>query len=268
MSLAGQLSVGRGPGSDRTDGSAGVPPAPGAPPERSGRRLARGHWVALTLGLLAFLVNIAVLRDRSEVVLVAVARDPIAPAAAITGDMVRYVEVPADSPLASSMVAEDVVGRGGLVARRQIEADEPLVLGAVVDDVPEDGLRSMSVPVAREHAAGGTLGVGDRVDVIYMADSPVFAVTDAEVLAVGDETAGSNGRPAGEYHLVLAVDAAQTLRLAAAIDSGEVEVVRATGAPAAPGSLDAEPPPVALDPPSGDPGDGGEGDGGDGEGGG
>jgi Flp pilus assembly protein CpaB len=220
VSMAGQLAAGRRANSGNESPS----------PERTGRRLARGHWVALTLGMLAFLVNIAVLRDRSEVVLVAVARQAIAPATEITDAMVRYVEVPADSPLASSMVEDDALAAGGVYARRQIAEDEPLVRGAVVDDVPDDGLRSMSVPVPREHAAGGTLGVGDRVDVIYVAERPVFAVTDAEVLAIGEETAGSNGRPAGEYHLVLAVDTAETLRLAAALDSGKLDVVRATGA--------------------------------------
>lgn len=234
--MAGPATLGR---QGQSSGSSGN----GAPPPERGRRLARGHWVALTLGLLAFLVNIAVLRDRSEVVPVPVARESIGPATEITDGMVRYVEVPADSPLASSMVAQDDLAGGGLYARRQIAEDEPLVQGAVVDDVPDDGLRSMSVPVPREHAAGGTLGVGDRVDVIYMADRPVFAVTDAEVLAIGEETAGSNGRPAGEYHLVLAVDAAQTLRLAAALDSGKLDVVRSTGAPRAPVGLDEAPPP-------------------------
>ncbi|HMG45502.1 MAG TPA: RcpC/CpaB family pilus assembly protein [Acidimicrobiales bacterium] len=236
MSITGPTTLGL-PG--QTSGN-------GAPPTERGRRLARGHWVALTLGLLAFLVNIAVLRDRSEVVQVPVAREAIGPATEITEGMVRFVEVPADSPLASGMVAQDALAGGGLYARRQIAAEEPLVEGAVVDDVPDDGQRSMSVPVPREHAAGGTLGVGDRVDVIYMADRPVFAVTDAEVLAIGDETSGSNGRPAGEYHLVLAVDAAETLRLAAALDSGKLDVVRATGAPPAPlGPEDDAPPPPA-----------------------
>jgi Flp pilus assembly protein CpaB len=249
--MAGRTAVGR-----QAPNGGGAAPTPATDGGR-GRRLARGHWLALTLGLLAFLVNIAVLRDRSETVEVPLAREAIGPATVITEDMVRYVEVPADSPLASGMVARSELTGGGVYARRQIAADEPLVQGAVVDDVPADGLRSMSVPVPREHAAGGTLGVGDRVDVIYMADRPVFAVTDAEVLAVGEETAGSNGRPAGEYHLVLAVDADETLRLAAALDSGKLDVVRSTGAPRATVDLDvpAAPPP-GSDPESTDEGDG------------
>lgn len=70
--------------------------SPSAPPQQPRRRrphrLSRGHWIALVAGLLAALVNIAVLRDRRDTTLVAVATEPIETAAPVTPRMVRWVE--------------------------------------------------------------------------------------------------------------------------------------------------------------------------------
>lgn len=141
----------------------------------------RGHWIALVAGLLAALVNIAVLRDRRNTTVVAVAVEPIEAAAPVTPRMVRWVEVPADSAVADGLVGEDGLA-GTPVATRAIEAGEPLTSQALATDVPGNGLRSMSIPVAREHAAGGQLRPGDRVDVIDVVDGePIYAVSGAEV---------------------------------------------------------------------------------------
>jgi Flp pilus assembly protein CpaB len=129
------------------------------------RRLSKGHWVALVVGLLAALLNIAVLRDRRETTRVAVAHRQIESADQVTGDMVRWVEVPAGSPLAEGLVDESFLA-GGLVATRPIAAGEPLTSRALAPEVAGGGLRSMSVSVPREHAAGGGFRPGDRVDVI------------------------------------------------------------------------------------------------------
>jgi len=61
--------------------------APSRANRRWSRRLSKGHWVALVVGLLAALINIAVLRDRREMTAVAVARVtvPLVPWAASSG---------------------------------------------------------------------------------------------------------------------------------------------------------------------------------------
>jgi Flp pilus assembly protein CpaB len=212
------------------DGEAGAGTA-SQPARRPGRRrLSKGHWVALVVGLLAALVNIAVLRDRRDTRAVAVARERIEAADRVTSGMVRWVEVPADSPLAEGLVDEAALA-GERVATRPIDAGEPLTAGALATDLVGEGLRSMSIPVAREHAAGGRLRPGDRVDVIDVADGePTYAVTGAEVLAVGNESAGALDASPGRFHVVVAVDDQEALRLAAALADEKLEVIRSTGA--------------------------------------
>lgn len=206
----------------------------------SRRRLSRGHWLTLAAGSLAFLFSFAALRDRRETVMVAVAREPIAEASELSLAAVRWVEVPADSPLAESLVSRSDLEAGRLLAARSVAEGEPLTTAAVASDVPQDGLRSMSVPVAREHAANGTLRRGDRVDVIdLVGDEAVYVVTDAEVLAVGGDSAGSVTARPGQFAVTLAVDADGALRLTEALADDELEVVRSTGAtPAEPGGDD------------------------------
>jgi Flp pilus assembly protein CpaB len=93
-----------------------------------------------------------------------------------------------------------------------------------------DGLRTMSIPVPAEHAAGATLVVGDRVDVISMiGDEPAFVATDLEVISIADTTQ-TGLSTAGPYHVVVGVSQEQALALARAIADGSLEVLRSTGA--------------------------------------
>ena len=210
----------------RHNGRAGA----AAPPRRRPRRLARGHWIAIAAGVCAALVNVAVLRDRTETVSVAVAAEPIASGAEVTGDMVRYVEVPADSALVDELVARAAVG--GSIATRPVAVGEPLTTQALAHDVAAEGLRSMSIPIAREHAVAGALQVGDRVDVIDVVDDEaVYVVSGAEVLGVnarsGDTPIG--GQPS-EFSVTVALGDAEALAVAAALADDKLEVVRSTGA--------------------------------------
>jgi hypothetical protein len=196
-----------------------------------GRRLSRAQWLALALGVLAALVNLAALRDRRETVSVAVADEPIAQVSRVTRDMVRFVDVPADSPVAARLLDESSLAEGGMVSTRGVAEGEPLTASAVAGEVPQDGLRSMSVPVASQHAVGGALRPGDRVDVLDAVDGEaVWVVVDAEVLAVGGESAAAVSAPEDRFEVTLAVDASGAQRLAAALADERVEVVRSTGA--------------------------------------
>ena len=187
--------------------------------------------MTLAAGSLAALFTFAALRDRSAIVVVAVAREPIPAAGVVSSSAVRWVEMPADSPLAGALVSRSELDAGGLLAVRSIAEDEPVTTAAVSSDVPTDGLRSMSVPVPREHAANGALRRGDRVDVIdLIAGEAVYVVTDAEVLSVGGEAAGSVTERPGQFAVTLAVDADAALRLTEALADDELELVRSTGA--------------------------------------
>ena len=183
------------------------------------------------MAVLAFALNLLALRERDATVMVAVAARPLTVGELITADDLRFVPVAADFAGLPSLVTEGevatlegwVVGRsiseGGLVERSMLVAS-----GAPL------GLRSMSLPVDVEHAAGGSIGPGDRIDVIAVDDGVAsYVARDLEVLGVSEGERGSLGGLGG-FYIIVAVEETEALRLAEAIDAGSMEVVRATGA--------------------------------------
>ena len=88
----------------------------------------------------------------------------------------------------------------------------------------------MSLAVPAASAAGGALTAGDVVDVIAGGEDARYVVAAAPVLAVGGEGGLGLGGTQGLV-VTLAVDDDEALRLAAAIAGGDVQLVRATGAP-------------------------------------
>ena len=90
----------------------------------------------------------------------------------------------------------------------------------------------MSLPIPAEHAVGGRLVAGDRVDVIAVRDGrATYLVTAAPVLAVPDGDARAGLGALRAFAVTLAVDDAEALRLAAALRTDDLEVIRSTGAP-------------------------------------
>jgi hypothetical protein len=70
---------------------------------------------------------------------------------------------------------------------------------------------------------------GDLVDVIVVRDGIArYVTTGAEVIAAGDSGSGVGTRSG--FTITLRVDAPTSLRLAAALNGGALEIVRSTGA--------------------------------------
>lgn len=197
------------------------------------RRLSASHYLIAAVVVLAFVLNLVALQDRNATTLVAVADGPVSAGSTFLGDSVRLVPVASDFEGLSSMITESgLIDIDGWVVQRSIPDGGVLDRSMFAAPGAPFGLRSMSVPVPVEHAAGGTLSSGDRVDVISVIDGVAhFVAVDVEVVGVAEGSGGSIGA-LGSYHLVLAVNASQALRLAEAIDAGSVEVVRSTGAAA------------------------------------
>ena len=109
-------------------------------------------------------------------------------------------------------------------------------VSALVPPATHAGLRLMSVPVTAEHAAGASIVAGDRIDVISVVDGVAGFVAEAlEVIAVSESDQGALSVGTG-YFVVVAVEPSEALALAAAIESGSLDLVRATGAdPIGPG---------------------------------
>jgi Flp pilus assembly protein CpaB len=185
----------------------------------------------LAAGIAALLANLAFLRQGDTRVEVAVAARPLEAGAAVTAGDLSPAGIYADAGLLGSLLMWDQVASvdGWIVAGRIGEGD--LVSRSdLLEAAAPGGLKAMSVPVEAAHAAGGQIVAGDRVDVIGVEDGAAsLLVTDASVIRVSDEPSGGLGG-AGPSFVVLAVDTAQSLRLAEAMHSGNIEVVRSTGA--------------------------------------
>ncbi len=195
------------------------------------RRLSLAHVFIAIVGILAFVLNLLVLSNRDETVLVSIATEPLIAGSSLNPDALRLVPIDASFEGVGELVTDgDLASFEGYVLQRSIPAGGLIDRSAMVAPNSGTGKRTMSIPVPVEHAAGGSLISGDRVDVITVADGvAIFAATDLEVVAVADLTAGSIG-VGSAYHVVVAVTADEALKIAAALEAGPLDLVRSTGA--------------------------------------
>lgn len=198
---------------------------------RLGRRLSATHVVIAIVVILAFVLNLLVLQDRSSTTLVAVADRALVTGSVVDRSALRLVPIDSDFEGISRIVTEDdLAGLEGYVLARPIPNGGLLDRSALVQPGSESGLRSMSLPVPVEHAAGGSLAAGDRVDVIAVTDGTArFVAVDLEVISVSETGSGAIGS-ISSYHVVVNVTADQALELSEALAAGPVEMLRATGA--------------------------------------
>ena len=209
--------------------------------------MSTGHAVMVLAGLLGVVLTLSVLRTADDDREVLVAATDLVPGTVIDQDAVRVARVDAGADILASLYAPEAletlegqvvtgaVAEGALLSRESVR---PATDGSAT--------RSMTFPLPRARALGGALDTGDRVDVLGVAQSGAgaeYVMTDAEVLAVD----GARGGPLGtsdELTVTLAVDAEGALRVATALESGTVTLVRSTGAPAV--TSDARPDVVAA----------------------
>ena len=205
-----------------------------APPRRPvTTRVPPSLALAVVAAVLAALFYLRATGGPEGVLVAVAARDIVAGEAVGTGDF-RFSEVAASPRVLATLVRrKDLAGLGGAIATRGIVEGSPLLRADLVARAAGGGQRAMSLPVEREHAVGGALRPGDRVDVIDGAEGS-YVVTNAEVLAVPNLSSDTLSGTTGNYAITIAVDAQGALRLAAAIAGGKVEVVRSTGADALP----------------------------------
>jgi pilus assembly protein CpaB len=194
-------------------------------------RASAGWILMLAMGLAAFVANLAVLRSADDAALVAVAARDLAAGTVLSAGDLRLVEMDAGPDLLATLLAGDRLGDAeGRVLVGPVEEGALVARSWLREPAAASGRRAISLPVDPEHAVGGTIVVGDRVDVIAVADEGArYVVVGAEVLAVPDrENRGLAGTAA--FYVVIAVDAETALAVSEALHSGAVEVVRSTGA--------------------------------------
>lgn len=194
------------------------------------RRLSASHVLIAVVVILAFVLNLLVLQDRSATVLVAVADEPIAIGSPFDISLLRLEPINSSFAGLDSLLHEDNLQEfEGRVFTSAVEAGSPVTMSSLGTPGTTSGLRTMSLPVPIEHAAGGTIVHGDRVDVIAVDDAGAdFVATGLEVVTVA-ESSGGVGTVSG-YHVVVAVTATEALALSQALDNATMSLVKATGA--------------------------------------
>lgn len=194
-------------------------------------RLSAAHVLMVLAAVLAFAVNLVVLRSRDDTFPVVAVGTPVVAGDVVAADDLRVVEVDVgDDVLSGLFRAIEIQQLTGMVATRALVPGELLSRSALIPAAGTNGLRAMSVPIDPAHAVGGALVPGDRIDLIHVTETgPRYVLVGAEVLSVAtpDRAAltGSTG-----FHVVLAVDEDSALEVAAAINDGKIELVRSTGA--------------------------------------
>lgn len=207
-------------------------------------RLSSGHVIMIVAGLLAVLVNFALLRARDDTVLVAIAARDIPTGTAVDPSYFEATEVKVAPEILERLLRVDGLATSqGAIAARTIPAGQLVIRSDLQSPAAPLELRAMSIPIDREHAVGGALAVNDRVDIIRVEDGVAeYVVVGAPVLAVPGDRTGAFQAVTG-YHVVVAVDAITALELSSAIHQGSIEIVRSTGA--------AEPSQLRFDPATG-----------------
>lgn len=204
----------------------------GAPAPSRARRLPRlslGHVAVALAALLAFVANVALLRSHDDTTAVVVAARTIEAGQTVSGADLSTARLRADASVMAALLTSPE-GLDGRVARRQIEAGELIGRQDLLSEPAPNGLRAMAVPVTAAHAAGGSIRVGDRVDLVDVGQDGVagYVVRAAPVISV---SAGQAGALTGatQEHIVIGVRAGEALAVAEAIDDGAVDVIVTTG---------------------------------------
>jgi Flp pilus assembly protein CpaB len=203
------------------------------------RRVAQPGWlnVKTVLGLLLFAAAFAggqrILTQAAETTpAVAVVRD-IPQDATLGPDDVRIVDVNLPQDLLGRY-AQTIEAIEGSVITRPLRAGELVPIGWVSDDPARPYERSMTIPVAPEHAVGGDLAAGDRVDVFATFDSgdvrarTIPLARGVEVLSV--VTAGGLVDEEAAVGVTVSVERNLATSLAFAVRAGEVDLAKVNAA--------------------------------------
>jgi Flp pilus assembly protein CpaB len=152
---------------------------------------------------------------------------------------------------AGLLTLADLHSSQNLVAAVLIHSGDPITRSEIVRSAGPTGLASMSLPVPVAHANGGSIVVGDRVDVIgHGTGVAEYVARGLQVLAVAPASSSSGlgaSTSNSTFYIVVAVDSDTALRLSQALGNsntgGAVDVIRTTGVP-----NDQQPTPTILSP--------------------
>lgn len=196
-------------------------------------RVSTGHVVMVVAGLLGALLTLSAVRsaDNSRPVLVAV--HDIVPGTVIQARWLTVSRIHADSAVLATLFDGSAINDvSGQVAVARVAAGSLLTRDDLRDVTAGDAPRAMSFPIPVSRAVGGALVAGDRIDVLAVAHNTgrsKYVATDVQVLAFSSH-AGSPLQGSQDASITLAVEPDSAARVASALETGSVTLVRATGA--------------------------------------
>jgi Flp pilus assembly protein CpaB len=190
--------------------------------------------VGLLLVALSVIGGLRLAATSDETVAVyAAARDLPADHVLVAGDL-RVTRINADDDVLGGLIA---AASGNPPLRRVLRAsvvEGGLVATAALGGVESKG-REITVPISSEHALGGALEMGDRVDVLASFDkgtelAKTLTVAAGARVAAVVHADGLFGQREGELTaLTLSVAPDDVVFVAFAVRNGELDVVRANG---------------------------------------
>jgi Flp pilus assembly protein CpaB len=203
------------------------------------RRIERPRWVngrvllGLTLFLAAFGGVQRVLAAADDTVQAWSAAGDLATGTQLTAEDLVPVDVHLSGPTMGSYVrfSEDLTGTTLI---RPVTGGELIPTGALVPAGTETSLRTMTIPVTPEHAVGGEVAPGQKVDVIATFDSGdvrARSVTLLQGAEVADIVTGGGLTLSEDAVLGITVQVSpkDATRLAFAIRTAEIDIALTTG---------------------------------------
>jgi Flp pilus assembly protein CpaB len=203
------------------------------------RRVANPSWVnartvlGLLLFCLAFLGGQRVLTQAQATTTVWSAIRPLTQGARVTRDDLVAVEVRLPGDQMNLYLGAERSFEGAILTR-PVGRGELIPVSWLSEGAPAESGRTLTIPVAPEHANGGSLRPGDRIDIFATfpegrAESctvvigrgvEVVDVVTAGGLVVDDES------PVG---VTVATTAEEAARMALAVRTAEIDIARVTG---------------------------------------
>jgi Flp pilus assembly protein CpaB len=196
-------------------------------------RVSTGHVVMVLAGLLGALLTLTVLRAADDTTPILAAAHDIAPGAAIDAGAVRVAHVHADATTLATLIESDQLDAvRGRIAVEGIPAGTLITQAAIRSATDGRAPRAMSFPIPRSRAVGGAIDAGDRVDVLAVqrnSGRSRYVATDVEVLDFRSQETGPL-QESDDASVTVAIDADAAARIASALETGTVTLVRSTGA--------------------------------------
>jgi hypothetical protein len=186
-------------------------------------------------GLATFILVASVLRDRAATVDVWMVGADVPAGATLNETDLVAVAVSADDPLVPSLLRSAAGVAPGTV-RHGLTAGEPLLASDLFAAEQSSVGRSFTIPIESIVVDGLGLSRGDRLDVIGAGSGGAmqYVVADVEVVRLPGAVASTAFAAASSRNawVTVSIDDDEALRLSAALDRGDVILVRSTGASA------------------------------------